>query len=99
MTLFLRTSDNRTIVDIEATDKDLHVVICIGEYSRLLLMIDPALQQEFIEDFRHVQELRGVWFEKLRLDQWYRYTYSSREFAQLVLTRLAFKYNLSFVVD
>lgn len=91
MTHFLRRNGN-TIVDVEATADDLHCVVCIDEYSALLLD-EVGRQQEVIADFQELQELRGEWFELINCKE------SSSKFAERRLRSIARKYDLQYVVD
>ncbi len=63
MILFLRDSDNNTIVDVEIYKKDkyveLHSSVIISEYSKLLLANSD--KETTIRDFDKLSELRG-WF-------------------------------------
>jgi hypothetical protein len=71
MIIFLRTPDNKTLVDIEVfggKNPDLSSVVIIGNYSRFLLEycvlhVGNSIS-ELIDLFDDLQELRGWLFEK-----------------------------------
>ena len=62
MTHYLRYK-GKTILDVEVTASDLSSVVVIETYSRLLLASPSAKREQVINDFHHLQELRGGWFE------------------------------------
>ena len=112
MTIYLRTLDNKTLVDIEVSEKDLSSVVNIKNYSNLLWSIiandtDTSTWRlnnesilEFIEMFDSLQELRG-W-----LNETYMATQNKNPTKQEIvnqvthiLTAVAVKYNLSIVTD
>lgn len=80
---FLRSADNNTIVDIETTDDDLHCVIDIREYSRLLKW-NHHLWHTIVEYFSMIQEIRGLYLEGVGN----RDKYTPAEFVKLVLTNV-----------
>lgn len=92
MTYFLRNNNNQTIVDVEVTDADLHVVIDVATYSKFLL--DNYYRADIITDFSALQELRGDWFE-IERDK----GVSIKKFAESRLKEIGRKYGLYFVVD
>lgn len=75
MTYYLRTKENKTILDVELWVKDnkngdepytyveLSSVVDIGNYSILLLEYSGETQIEFINDFDQLSELRGWMWE------------------------------------
>lgn len=64
MTHYLRDSDNKTLVDIEASSDDISCVVDVEIFAKhLLLMPTDDLTAEFIEDFSDIQEIRGYYFE------------------------------------
>jgi hypothetical protein len=64
MTHYIRTKDNKTIVDLdERGGDDFNTVVCIQEYTIFLLNLSPIEQMEFMLDMDFLQELRGYWFE------------------------------------
>ena len=60
---FIRDDRNRTIVDIDATKKDIRCVVVIDTYSRLLLNTPEERRAELIGDFYAIQEIRGAYWE------------------------------------
>ena len=112
MTICLRTSDNKTLVDIEIYDKDLSSVVDIKNYSEMLWDVIDTLQghrdvvhadnliKEIINIFDSLQELRG----------WLHETYIStvnknptrqdiEKEVRNILENVATKYNLKIVTD
>lgn len=102
MTLFLRNDKNQSVVDIEinfSKDKqDLHSVVVIEHYSKLLLdNLDRS--EEVIKDFAEIDELRG-WFWEVYMEM--TNEPSQKDCVEKVkgfLMTLADKYKLSYVVD
>lgn len=72
MTLFIRSKNNRTIVDIDVWVKneegrefvEISVSINIEEYSKFLLGHTSHFHKEIIRDFSNISELRGWLWEK-----------------------------------
>ena len=71
MIIFLRTPDNKTLVDIDVfggEKPDLRSVVIIGNYSRFLLeycvLHGGSAVTDIIDLFDDLQELRGWLFEK-----------------------------------
>ena len=112
MTLYLRTQNNKTLVDIAIYDGDLSAVVNIQNYSTLLwsiIVIDldtstwrlnNPLVIEFIEMFDSLQELRG-W-----LHETYIATINKNPTKQeiirevkIILSNVAMRYNLIVVED
>ena len=97
MTHYLRFVDEQrfgdTVVDIEATKDDIHCVVCIEAYSRLLLSIKPVDVDRFIKDFDDTQEIRGAWFEFNQCKT------PTDVFAAGWLKPLAEKWNLVYLTD
>jgi hypothetical protein len=91
MTHYLRNG-TETIVDLETTKDDLHCVIDVRGFSNLLLSSDK--QQELIDDFNDLQEIRGTWFERIVRDDT-----TPRIFATKILKELGKKWGLYYVED
>lgn len=91
MTHYLRRNGN-TIVDVEATPNDISSVVCIIEYSRLLLR-EPNRQKEIISDFDGLQELRGEYWETPNQQE------TPDELAERRLREIGAKYDLAYVTD
>lgn len=89
MTHYLR-KNGRTIIDIETEKKDIHCVVAIREYSKLLHSTDSM---EIVEDFHKVQEIRGEFWEA------YNGEIDPDFLARKLLINLAEKYNLDYVTD
>lgn len=96
---FLRR-DDRTIVDVSATEDDIHVVIVIDEYSYLLMDVmakwDCPLAAGMVRDFRSVQELRGEYHEINLMKE---APETPDELAARRLMELGEKYGLQYVTD
>lgn len=64
MTHFLRDKNGCTVVDIDKRGADdFSVSVDIFYYSFMLLEVPEDRQRAFIDDFNHIQELRGYWHE------------------------------------
>jgi hypothetical protein len=77
---------------LETTKDDLHCVIDVRGFSNLLLSSDK--QQELIDDFDELQEIRGSWFERVVRDD-----LTPRTFATKILKEVAKKWDLYYVED
>lgn len=88
---FLRDRRNNTLVDIEAQPDDIHCLVGVRHYSRLLLS-KPERAAEIITDFDRVQEIRGEFFES-------GWKGTTDELARERLVPLADKYGLIYVTD
>lgn len=68
MTFFIRDNKRNNFVDIELYNKEdyLEISCAIGipEYSKLLLSLDAAQQEQCIEDFRFLSEIRAWFWEQ-----------------------------------
>lgn len=92
MTHYLRRN-GKTIVDVEATKDDLSSVVCIEQYSLLLLDEQGDQTFEIIQDFDALQELRGEYHETNYQKE------SSNQLAERRLREIATKYDLAYVTD
>lgn len=109
MILFLRSKNNRTIVDIECFVKkeeegkefiELHSSIIINEYSMFLLdHLDKAT--EIIRDFDALSELRGWLWERYFMggDNDPKEYNNVIKALQEILKSVAEKYDLYYVED
>lgn len=108
MTLFLRTKDNKTLVDIEIYVKEederkfveLHSAVIIDNYSRFLLS-HPEITDEVISVFSDLSELRGwLWETYFMIDD-----NDPKELNNVIkevralLNDIASKYDLRVVTD
>ena len=91
MTHYLRRN-GKSIVDVEAGRTDLRCVVCIDEYS-VLLLSETSRQAELIIDFGGLQEMRGEWHEDPEQFE------SPDEFVQRRLCEVGNKYGLQYVTD
>lgn len=101
---FIRNENNDTIVDVDATEDDIHVVVLILGYTRLLLdrfvttsrLVTPRArhsQTELVNDFASLQELRAEYFETNYDKE------TTDELAERRLREIAEKYGLGYVTD
>lgn len=93
MTHYLRSKEGDTVVDIEVTTDDLHCVIDIKEYTKLLFENENR-KEEVVDDFWELQEMRGSYFELLLCD-----IMSPDEHAKQLCKAVAKKYDLFYVTD
>lgn len=61
---FLRTKENKTIIECEVYSNDLSSAIDIYEYSMFLLNLEADLNEMFVDDINNLNEIRGLWWEK-----------------------------------
>lgn len=96
MTYFLRDAQNRTVVDLDFTKDDFHVVVCIGTYSEKLFELTlPMERLAFVRDMEGIQELRGEWWERaLPFGKESIYVFAERR-----MREVGKKWNLAFVTD
>lgn len=99
MTYYLRDKNNKTLVDIEVKcnknlplNSDLSVAVVINNYSEFLLA--SKNQQQVINDFDEISELRGLWFEQ-KCGEWE----NINEFTNNYLHKFVEKYDLIVVMD
>ena len=92
MTHYLRRR-GETIVEIETTENDLSCVVCIEQYSYLLLT-SRFISQKVIDDFGLIQEIRSEWFEGVGSCD-----LKPRDMAARRLKELAVEYELEYVTD
>ncbi len=90
---FLRNHRGHTLVDCEATPDDISCVVDIETFSDYLLGLDPEEQTPFIRDMSDVQEIRGLYHEVIGAKR------TPDEVATGYLTKLADRWNLSYVTD
>jgi hypothetical protein len=84
--------NGKTIVDVEVTKDDLHCVVCIDEYSSLLIA-KQTRQDDVIVDFHMLQEIRGEWHENQTTVE------SLNEFVKRRLREIGDKYTLQYGID
>jgi len=94
MVHFLRTKDNKTIIECEVTKDDLSSALDVSEYSNLLLSNDN--KDNLIDDFSDLDDIRGWWWEKEEMmGDWK----SIDEFVSHHYKIVALKYNLNYITD
>lgn len=63
---FLRTANNKTVIEATAGKDDLSVAVDLVQFAEILLEINQNRLNElvaFVKDFSALQELRGEYFE------------------------------------
>lgn len=95
MVHFLRTTDNRTIIECEVYNNDLSAAVNIHEYSKMLIDLhNKDLHHPFIKTMSDLSEIRGWWWEMART------SYSSiDEFVADQFKQVAIEYNLNYITD
>lgn len=96
-TYFVRTIDNRTIVDIEATKDDVHCAIDIFYYTRELfrqMACSFDTGKNFIDNIERASEIRGEYFEQVGDNK-----LSAAELAKIICMKIADEHDLMFVED
>lgn len=66
MVHYLRTSEKRTIIECETSERDLSSSVQVQEYSRMLLNLSEANKgyaKSFLKDISELDEIRGQWWE------------------------------------
>ena len=97
MVHFLRNNKNRTIVECEVYNSDLHSATDIEVYSNMLLSLDEwDEQKEFINDIAYLDELRGIWWEHLETRQT---NETMEKFVENEFKRIADKWYLTYITD
>ncbi len=93
MTHYLRRN-GETIAEVEAGHVDLHCVVHIGPFSRMLLRCpSTGIQGPLIAEFEDLQEMRGEWHEDPEQVE------SPDEFCERKLRAVAEYWNLEYVTD
>jgi hypothetical protein len=91
---FLRTQQNRTLIECEVYKDDLHTSTNLTEYS--LFLLNSENKEEVISDFSSLDEIRGWWWEKEEMmGDWK----SIDEFVKTKFVEIADKYDLRYVTD
>lgn len=94
---FLRNNLNRTIIECEVYNNDLHTATNIGEYSKMLIDLHNKDQHyPFINSISELDEIRGWWWEQA-MDSG-KYT-SIDEFVKEKFLEVAKRHNLNYVTD
>ena len=92
MTHYLRRN-GKTVVDVEASRQDLHSVVDIREFSKLLVISPIRDVPGLIDDFEALQEMRGEFHESVGMEE------SPDGFARRRLREVGQRYNLQHVTD
>ena len=96
MVHFLRNSKNRTIVECEVYNNDLHSSTDIEIYSKMLLSLDDEKKYLFIQHIARLDELRGVWWENIETSQ---SEQTMEEFVTEEFERVGKYWDLNYVTD
>lgn len=104
---FIRNADNTTIADCDATPDDLHCVVDVGAFSRLLLAARGDEQEDLIATFSNVQEIRRLYFEGWHDSEhgWIRPAdiddpaYTPDNLAKRLFEEVARRFGLAYVTD
>jgi hypothetical protein len=96
---YLRTSNNRTIIECEVTKEDLSCSVNILEYSRMLLNLNEANKgyaKSFLNDIDSLSDIRGLWWER---EQDFGDWKSTDEFVKSQFNEVAKRWGLSYITD
>lgn len=108
MILFLRSKNNKTIVDMELTGKDqkdinISCVVDIDEYTKKfveLFTLDKDKAYKFSEEMSFVQEIRGWLFEYYLIETRNNFSYENLlTILRMYLRKIASIYDLITVED
>ena len=94
MVHYLRTENNRTIIECEVTQKDLSSYVSIPEYSNLLINSEDG--NTLIWDFDELHNIRSWWWEK---EEDSGDCKSCDDFVGEQYRRVGKKYNLNYITD
>jgi hypothetical protein len=67
MTHYLRTSENKTIIECDVNGDDLSTCIHVWNYSSILLDLSESNRsyaRSFAREFDDLSEIRGLWWER-----------------------------------
>ena len=93
---FLRTQNNRTIIECEVYNDDLSSSIDIYEYSMFLLNLEGDLNEFFVGDINDLNEIRGLWWEKEKdFGNWT----SINEFVASTYKKIGKEWGLKYITD
>lgn len=99
MTYFIRTKDNKTIIDIDffknETIDDVSSVVDLIGYTETLLSLPKEKLHLFCFDMSQLQEIRGIWFEGFVN----KYKDGIKNFAKEFMLMMCEKWDLCFVED
>lgn len=94
---FLRNKQNRTIIECEVYNGDLHAATNIEEYSNMLIdLYNKDLHYPFIQSISDLDEIRGWWWEQAEDSGEYK---SIDDFVKEKFLEVAEKHNLNYVTD
>ena len=94
---FLRNKQNRTIIECEVYNGDLHAATNIEEYSKMLIGLhNKDLHYPFIQSISDLDEIRGWWWEQAEDSGEYK---SIDDFVKEKFLEVAEKHNLNYVTD
>lgn len=93
---YIRTENNKTIVDTETINNDIHIGIIIGSFAKMLLETEESKRNEFIKDFDNLQDIREEWNGRQRIREEYK---NADEFVTLRFQNISKKWNLRYITD
>jgi len=88
---YLRTKNNRTIIECEVTHNDLHSYIDVEQYSKILIESDK--KNVIVWDFDELHNIRRIWFENEDDST------GINDFVSNEYRRVAKKYDLNYITD
>jgi len=99
MVHYLRTSQNRTIVECEVTKNDLSSSVGVTESSRMLLNLNEANKgyaKTFLSEIASLSEIRGEWWEYAEMKGEWK---SIDDFVKSRFEEVASKWGLNYITD
>lgn len=103
MTLFLRTQENKSLIEIEVFEKDDHIdlsaAIYLQNYSEWLLSNNLDVQKQIIEDFDDLMEIRGWLWEQQEIENEPVNFEKIRKAVQKWMEEIRDRYGLYYVED
>lgn len=99
MVHYLRTSERRTIIECETSERDLSSSVNVQDYSRMLLNLSEANKgygKSFLEEISGLDEMRSQWWEfEKDFGRWE----SIDDFVSHQFKEVASKWGLTYVTD
>lgn len=91
---FIRTKENKTLLECEVTKEDLHCSVGLEEYSNYLLNTED--KQKFIQQISELYELRSLWWEVHEDSGKFK---SKDDFVKYHFLKVVKEFDLSYVTD
>ena len=99
MVHYLRTSERRTIIESETSERDLSSSVHVQEYSRMLLNLSEAnksYSKSFLQEISDLDQMRSQWWEfEKDFGKWE----SIDDFVSHQFKEVASKWGLTYVTD